>query len=160
MCQAGCFLALWSIESMNKNNLIFLTSRPPWFKLANSTFFSLTALVPCLCYIFLFRNLDFNRQKIILDYNYFVPALLILIFSLRNSRLHDETRDDTCATPMIRFFWHRLRFGCINELFLLCLKRLLRLGCSILLENSFHSRAFNQSAKEMCKSLNHIKTLF
>ena len=154
MWQAGSFCALWSIASLNKKNLILLTSRPPRFKLANSMLFSLTALVPCLCYTFLFRNLDFNRQKIILDYNYFVCALLILIFSLRNSRLHDETRDDTCATPMIRFFWHCLRFGCINELFLLlCLKRLFRHGCSILLDNSFHSRAFNWSAKEMC----HIK---
>ncbi len=143
MCQAGCFFALWSIDSMNKKNLIFLTSMPPWFKLANSTFFSLTALVPCLCYTFLFRNLDFNWQKIILDYNYFVCALLILIFSLRNSRVHDETRDDTCATPMIRFLRHCLRFGCIKELFLLCLKRLFRFGCSILLENLFHYRAFN-----------------
>jgi hypothetical protein len=45
-------------------------------------------------------------------------------FFLEKLTLHDETRDDTCATPMIRFLGHGLRFECINELFLLCLKDL------------------------------------
>lgn len=166
MCQAVCFCVLWSIDNINKNNLILLTSRLSWFKLANSSLFCPTAVVPCLCYTFFDGNLDFNWQEIIIDYVYFIFAFLILLFSLRNSRLHDETRDDTCAAPMIRFLWHGLRFESINELLLFCLIDLIvpffRLDCSILLEYLFILLSFIQfRVQRECASLEPLsKHLF
>ncbi len=160
MCQAGFFFGSLEHWQYDQKNLMFLTSRPPWFKLANSAF--LFAHSSCVLPLL---HIPFSKCWFLSTENHSWLQLCCMCvadtdFFLQNSRLHDEARDDTCATPMMRFLWHSLRFGCIYELFLLCLKGLFLLGCSIVLENSFHSRAFNRSAKEMCKSLNHIKTLF
>jgi hypothetical protein len=91
---------------------MILTLRLSWFKLANSSLFWPTALVPCLCYTFFDGNLDFHWQKIIVDYIFFILAFLILLFSLRNSRLHDEKVLSICfIQKKNRFLASTLKLG-------------------------------------------------